>query len=146
VITGSPAAVARVSSLAVEKGAKSVPLKVSGAWHSELIKGAEDEFGAYLETISFRAPHKTIFFNVSADSSEDSKEIRGIMARQLYNPVRWYESMCKLMEEKVEVFVEVGPGRVLSGILKKILPQDYPGEMYNVSNMKQLEKFLNEIA
>lgn len=68
------------------------------------------------------------------------------MARQLYSPVRWYESMCKLMEEKVEVFVEVGPGRVLSGILKKILPQDYPGEIYNVSNMKQLEKFLNEIA
>ena len=146
VITGAPAAVARVSSLAVKKGAKSVPLKVSGAWHSELIKGAEDEFGAYLETIAFRNPHKTIFFNISADLSKDSNEIREIMARQLCRPVRWYESMCKLMEEKVEVFVEVGPGRVLSGILKKILPTNYHCEMYNVSNMKQLEKFLNEIA
>jgi [acyl-carrier-protein] S-malonyltransferase len=145
VITGDPGPVEQVSARAVDRGAKSIPLKVSGAWHSELIKGAEDEFKDFLETISFEAPQKKVFFNVTADSEESPAEIREIMARQLCSPVRWYDTMNKLMEEEVEVFVEVGPGRVLSGILKKILPADYPGKYYNVANMKQLENFISAI-
>ncbi len=143
VITGTPPAVEQVSSMAVAKGAKSVALKVSGAWHSELIKGAQDEFKDCLDTIGFEAPQKQVFFNVTAAEEEDPAEIRNIMARQLCSPVRWYDTMNKLMEQEVEVFVEVGPGRVLAGLLKKTLPRDYPGKFYNVANMKQLEKFLN---
>ena len=145
VITGAPQPVERVSSLAVAKGAKSVPLKVSGAWHSDLIKGAQDEFEDYLNTIAFNDPQKQVFFNVTADSEENPAEIRKIMARQLCSPVRWYDTINKLIEENVEVFVEIGPGRVLAGLLKKILPEDYPGKIYNVANMKQLEKFMSEI-
>ena len=145
VITGAPRAVKRVSSLAVAKGAKSVPLKVSGAWHSELIKGAQDEFKEYLHTIGFDAPQNKVFFNVTADSEENPTEIKETMVRQLCSPVRWYDTIIKLMEEKVEVFVEVGPGRVLAGMLKKTLPKEYPGKIYNISNMKQLEKFIVEI-
>jgi [acyl-carrier-protein] S-malonyltransferase len=143
VITGTPAAVEQVSSMAVARGAKSVALKVSGAWHSELIKGAQDEFKDYLDTIAFEAPQKQVFFNVTAAEEENPAEIRNIMTRQLCSPVRWYDTMNKLIEEEVEVFVEVGPGRVLTGLLKKILPRDYPGIFYNVANLKQLEKFLN---
>jgi [acyl-carrier-protein] S-malonyltransferase len=143
VITGTPPAVEQVSSMAVAQGAKSVALKVSGAWHSELIKGAQDEFKDYLDTIGFEVPQKQVFFNVTAAQEEDPAEIRNIMARQLCSPVRWYDTMNKLMEEEIEVFVEVGPGRVLAGLLKKTLPRDYPGKFYNVANMKQLEKFLN---
>ncbi|MBW2429105.1 MAG: ACP S-malonyltransferase [Deltaproteobacteria bacterium] len=145
VITGAPRAVERVSSLAVAKGAKSVPLKVSGAWHSELIKGAQDEFKEYLHTIGFDAPQNKVFFNVTADSEENPTKIKETMVRQLCSPVRWYDTIIKLMEEKVEVFVEVGPGRVLAGMLKKTLPKEYPGKIYNISNMKQLEKFIVEI-
>ncbi len=126
------------------KGAKSVPLKVSGAWHSALIKDAQDEFKEDLETISFNSPQKSVLFNVTADSSNNPDEIKEIMGRQLCSPVRWYDAMKKLMDEDVEVFVEVGPGRVLAGLLKKILPRDYPAKIYNVGNMKQLEKFLKE--
>jgi [acyl-carrier-protein] S-malonyltransferase len=145
VITGAPRAVERVSSLAVAKGAKSVPLKVSGAWHSELIKGAQDEFKEYLHTIGFDAPQNKVFFNVTADSEENPTKIKETMVRQLCSPVRWYDTIIKLMEEKVEVFVEVGPGRVLAGMLKKTLPKEYPSKIYNISNMKQLEKFIVEI-
>jgi len=145
VITGAPSAVEQVSSMAVAKGAKSVPLKVSGAWHSELIKGAQDEFQEFLGTIGFDAPQKQILFNVTAAPEENPAEIRNIMARQLCSPVRWYDTMNKLIEQEVEVFVEVGPGRVLAGLLKKTLPRDYPGQFYNVANMKQLEKFLKEL-
>ena len=144
VITGAPEPVSTVSSLAVEKGAKSIPLKVSGAWHSTLIQGAQDEFKEFLDHFSFNSPAGKIIFNVTAEAEQDSDEIRAILARQLCSPVKWYDSIRKLIEEQVEIFVEVGPGRVLSGILKKILPGDFHGKTYNVSNMKQLEKFLNE--
>ena len=145
VITGAPPSVDRVSSLAVAKGAKSIPLKVSGAWHSELIKGAVAEFKEYLDTIPFNAPQKKVFFNVTADVAENPEEIREIMARQLISPVNWYDAMNKMAAEKVDIFVEVGPGRVLAGLMKKILPTDYPAKVYNVANLKQLETFLNEI-
>jgi [acyl-carrier-protein] S-malonyltransferase len=144
VITGAPPAVEQVSSMAVAKGAKSIPLKVSGAWHSELIKGAQGEFKDYLDTIGFEAPQKQVFFNVTAAPEEKPAEIRNIMTRQLCSPVRWYDTMNRLMEQEVEVFVEVGPGRVLAGLLKKTLPKDYPGRFYNVANLKQLEKFLKD--
>ncbi len=145
VITGDPSSVEQVSSMAVARGAKSVPLKVSGAWHSELIKGAQDEFKEFLGTVGFDAPQKQVLFNVTAAPEENPAEIRNIMARQLCSPVRWYDTMNRLMEQEVEVFVEVGPGRVLAGLLKKTLPKDYPAKTFNVANMKQLEKFINEI-
>jgi len=144
VITGSPEPVEKVSTLAAQKGARAIPLKVSGAWHSELIKGAEEEFKAVLAQISFNPPEKSIIFNVSADISTEADEIKNMMGRQLCNPVKWYDSMVRLMDDQVETFVEVGPGRVLAGLLKKILPSDYPAKVYNISNMKQLEKFMNE--
>jgi [acyl-carrier-protein] S-malonyltransferase len=68
------------------------------------------------------------------------------MQRQLCSPVKWYDAMGQLVAQQIEIFVEVGPGRVLTGLLKKILPSDYPAKIYIVSNMKQLEKFLNETA
>ena len=144
VITGAPESVEKVSSKAVSKGAKSVPLKVSGAWHSELIKGAEEEFNAFLDTAPFNVPEKSILFNVTANTSNDPDEIKEIMGRQLCSPVRWYDIINRLMEEQVEILVEVGPGRVLAGLLKKILPREYPAKIYNVSNLKQLEKFLKD--
>lgn len=144
VITGAPGPVEKAAALAAARGAKAIGLKVSGAWHSELIKGAQDDFEQFLETFSFAEPQKTIYFNVTADTCRDPDEIRQIMARQLCSPVRWYDTMNKLVAQGVEVFVEVGPGRVLAGLLKKILPPDCPAKVYNVANMKQLEKFIAE--
>ena len=146
VITGAPEAVQHVGMRAAEKGAKAIPLKVSGAWHSELIRGAQAEFARYLDEFDFRSPESTIIFNVTADTEKKPDDIKTIMAQQLCSPVKWYDSMNKFIEKNVEIYVEVGPGRVLSGILKKILPPDFDGKTYNVSNMKQLEKFLKEFT
>ena len=145
VITGTPEQVEKVSSLAVLQKARAVPLKVSGAWHSELIKGAVDEFRIFLDTVSFNTPERTIIHNVTADFEKNPDEIKSIMARQLCSPVRWYDSMLKLIDEKVEIFVEIGPGRVLTGLLKKILPEDYPCRIYNINSLKNMENFLKEV-
>jgi [acyl-carrier-protein] S-malonyltransferase len=144
VITGAPGSVNRVSDLAVSQGAKVIPLKVSGAWHSELIQGAQDEFQDVIESMGFNTPEIPMVFNVTADVESDTKEIKSIMARQFCSPVKWYDSMCRLMAENIEIFVEVGPGRVLAGLLKKILPKDYPYKIYNINSMKSLDRFLRE--
>jgi len=144
VITGAPAAVAAVSGLAVDQGARAVPLKVSGAWHSELIQGAEPDFKTFLETVDFTEPATPVLFNVTAASESDPLTIKSLMVRQMTHPVKWYDSMLQLKSDGVATFVEIGPGRVLTGLLRKILPRDYGAAVYNVYDLKTLEKFLKE--
>ena len=144
VITGEPPAVKAVSTLAAEKGAKAIALKVSGAWHSDLIRGAEDDFNRSLESIVFKTPVTGIIFNVTAEVETDPDQIRSLMSRQLCSPVKWYDSMQRLIKEEIEVFVEIGPGKVLTGLLRKILPKEYSGTIYNVNSLKTYEKVLSE--
>ena len=146
VITGTPEAVATVSKAAQAQGARVIPLKVSGAWHSDLIKGAENEFSEFLNTIPFRPPANMVIHNVTADSCDDGDAIRRLMALQLCSPVRWYDTVLKLLSEKVEVFVEVGPGKVLTGLLKKIVSQDDGPMVLNVGNMKTLDTLVSTLT
>jgi [acyl-carrier-protein] S-malonyltransferase len=146
VITGAPDSVAAVAEAAKSKGARAIPLKVSGAWHSDLISGAEKEFIDFLGTFHFSSPTNTIIHNVTADSCDDGKEIQRLMARQLCSPVRWYDTIQRLMTEKIDVFVEVGPKKVLAGLLKKIIPVDYDHQVFNVNDMKTLETLVSEVS
>lgn len=146
VITGSPAQVEKVSGQAVQKGAKAVPLKVSGAWHSQLIQGAEQEFSDFLKTIPFNASQCDVLLNVTAAAEQNPDEIRSVMSRQLCSPVRWYPAMKVLMARQIDVVVEVGPGRVLAGLLKQILPKDYPCRVYTANTLKNLEQVIQEIG
>ncbi len=146
VITGEPDAVKRASEIAAGKGAKAIPLKVSGAWHSELIRGAEEDFSAFLDEIQFEEPKRPILFNVTADYERKPQEIKNIMTRQLCSPVRWYDTIRKMQEENVEVFVEIGPKKVLTGMLRKILPKTDHHEIYNVDGLRSLETFLKAIT
>jgi len=146
VITGAPDPVKKAASLALSQRARAIPLKVSGAWHSDLIKGAEDEFTDFLNTFTFIAPKRPVIMNVTGDLVENPDEIKALMAQQLCSPVKWYDTICKLIEDRVEYFVEVGPGKVLAGLLKKILPKDYPCKIYNINSMRRLEQFFKEIT
>jgi [acyl-carrier-protein] S-malonyltransferase len=147
VITGSPDAVEAASEVAKARGAKkAVPHKVSGGWHSELIRGAEKEFREFLTEVPFDAPKQPVLFNVTSAPESDPNEIKDIMARQLCSPVRWYDSMCRMQDERVEVFAEVGPKKVLTGLLRRIIPDSYEHEVYNVGEMKGLETFLKAVT
>jgi len=145
VITGTPEAVQKAAALATSQNGRSIPLKVSGAWHSALIHGAENDFRDFLEEIPFSTPDIPVLHNVTADSTNESQEIRSLMVSQLCHPVRWYDTMCRLMEEKIEIFVEVGPGKVLAGLLKKTIPEHYPHQVFRVNNMKTLETFFSAV-
>jgi [acyl-carrier-protein] S-malonyltransferase len=150
VITGAPAAVKAVSVLAREQGAKAIPLKVSGAWHSELIRGAETDFSAFLRSVPFTAPRLPVLHNVTADTCTDPDQVRDLMARQLCSPVRWYDTVQRMAALQVDHFVELGPGKVLTGLVKKSLPKGYAPrgqapKMYNVFDLASLEAFLSAI-
>lgn len=106
-----------------EKGAKVIPLNVSVANHSPLVEGAVEDFAAFMREIDFNNPSIPIIFNVTADAEQDPGTIRSIMARQIASRVRWMESVNRMLDGGVEVFVEVGPKNVLTGLMRKILPR-----------------------
>ncbi len=144
VITGAPEAVRHAGEIAAAQNARAIALKVSGAWHSPLIQGAEQEFTAFLETIEFKEPVCPVVHNFTAQSARDPETIRRNMSRQLCNPVRWYDSMLNMVDQQMNVFVEIGPGRVLTGLLKKILPQGNAARIYNIFDRKTLDKFIQD--
>jgi [acyl-carrier-protein] S-malonyltransferase len=146
VITGAPEPVKAVQGLASEKGARAIPLKVSGAWHSPLIRGAEDEFRTFLGERTFHAPQCDVIHNATADQETDPEQIKTIMVRQLCSPVRWYDSILKMLDDQVDTFIEIGPGRVLTGLLRKIKPKDHAAAAYNIYDLKTLETFLGALA
>lgn len=145
VISGTPSAVKRISKHVKNAGGRAIPLKVSGAWHSHLMKGAEEEFREFLNATEFREPRKPLVFNVSADISDNTETIRENMLNQLCSPVRWVASVDKMTEGGIENFVEIGPGKVLAGLVKKIVPKDRPHKIININCIKNLEIFLKDV-
>ncbi|WP_417909989.1 ACP S-malonyltransferase [Candidatus Electronema sp. PJ] len=123
IISGDTDGLEGFSEICKTAGAKKIAsLKVAGANHSPLVAGAVPDFAACMEKICFNVPKVPLLFNVTAASETDPAAIRAVMARQIASRVRWYESICRMIEDKVEVFVEIGPGSVLTGMMKKILP------------------------
>ena len=145
VISGQEAALAAAAALVKEQGGKAIPLKVSGAWHSELIAGAVADFEQAMARVSFQAPHTPLLFNVTAAEESDPAAIRAVMARQIASSVRWYEIAQRLMAEEVRVFIEVGPKNVLSGLIRKIIPEDYQYRCHQFDTPEGLEKVLAEL-
>ncbi|MBW2367085.1 MAG: ACP S-malonyltransferase [Deltaproteobacteria bacterium] len=146
VITGEPAPVEQAAGMLVERGARAKPLKVSGAWHSTLIQGAESDFKSVLASVPFNTPKTPVIHNVTADTCEDPDEIKRLMARQLCSPVRWYDTMGKLVDRDIEIFAEIGPGKVLTGLAKKTLPKAHSAKLYAINSLKALDQLLNEIS
>lgn len=121
VISGDKSAVDAACVAAKEAGAKrALPLPVSGPFHSSLMKPAAAEFKKELEQIHLKAAKIPVISNVSAEEMIDSQEIQDKLIQQLYSPVRFEESINYLLEKGVDTFIEVGPGNVLSGLVKKI--------------------------
>ncbi len=143
VISGSPEMVAKAVELVKSVKARAVPLKVSGAWHSPLMAGAYEDFAAVLAACRFRAPRLPLYLNATAASETDPDHLREAMARQLTSQVRWAELILNLKQTGIDTWVEVGPKNVLTGLVKKILPQEPPEHFINIQNRADLEKFLS---
>lgn len=138
VITGEKNAVdAAAENLKAAGARRCVPLKVSGPFHSLMLKDAGNKLGEVLETVQvkdFRIPYVT---NVTADYVTDAGEVKELLACQVYSSVKWQQSVERMIADGVDTFVEIGPGRTLTGFLRKI-SRDVKG--LNVEKTEDLAK------
>ncbi|MED3562713.1 ACP S-malonyltransferase [Bacillus xiapuensis] len=132
VISGSRKGVEFAGEKAKGAGAKRViPLEVSGPFHSSLMKPAATELKGVLDGLNMQDAKIPVIANVSAEPMEKAAEIKEKLIEQLYSPVLWEDSVQKMIELGVETFIEIGPGKVLSGLIKKI---DRSVKTYSVSD------------
>jgi [acyl-carrier-protein] S-malonyltransferase len=120
VVSGVRAACATAQKLAEEKGARTVALPVAGAFHTPLMKPADEQLAKALNAVELDVPRLPVWSNVDARPHTDPAEIRGLLVRQVLQPVLWEETLRQLLAAGVEQFHEVGPGRVLAGLLKRV--------------------------
>lgn len=141
VISGSQKGIELASGLLKEKGAKRVlPLNVSGPFHSRLMKSANEEFAGYLDKTPIKDAVIPVFANVSAAAVTERAAIKDLLLKQLYSPVRFEESINHMIDQGVDAFVEVGNGKVLSGLLRKI---DKKVKTFAVQDLKSMNEFIS---
>lgn len=142
VITGEEKAVAEAGEKCKEAGAKRVvALNVSGPFHSQMLTGAGEKLGEALQDVQIQDYTIPYLSNVIADYVTDPASVKDLLRLQVSSPVRWQQSVEKMISDGVEEFVEIGPGRTLSGFMRKI---DKEAKVCNIDKMEDFEKFVAE--
>ncbi len=137
VITGDEKAVAKAGELLLEKGARRVvPLPVSGAFHSKFMEKAGKEFEGFVKDLELNNALMPVITNVDAAATINADDFRAKMPKQIYSSVYWTQTIEKMVADGVEVFVEIGPGKVLAGLNKKIAPN---AKIFNIYDKASLE-------
>jgi len=141
VIAGTKAGIDRAIEVAKKKGVRrALPLPVSAPFHSALMKPAEDRLKPILDDAKIHDLWFALVSNVDASPIGTATAVRNALLRQVASPVRWVESVQKMISMGVRKFVEVGPGNVLTGLIKRI---DASVELVNVSDVESIERFVN---
>ncbi len=136
VISGNPEAVARAGALVKTRSGKAISLPVGGAFHSPLMSGAAKEFSQALENCQFADATCGVVQNFDAQVSKQASELKAKLAKQMESPVRWTATVEFLVAQGVDTIVEIGPGKVLAGLVKKI---DKSVKVLNVSDSESLK-------
>lgn len=137
VITGADDAVKAASDYLLTNGVRRVvPLAVSGAFHSKFMEGAGKEFAEFISGFELNNANIPVITNVDAQITTSSEDFRAKMPKQIYSSVHWTQTIQKMVEEGVDTFIEIGPGKVLAGLNKKIAPE---ATVYNVFDKASLD-------
>lgn len=140
VVSGEVAAVEKCCELAKAKGAKrAMMLPVSAPFHCALLKGAGEKLAKELENVEVKDMQIPVITNVTADYVPSKDDIKNILVKQVSNSVLWEDTIRKMLADGVDTFIEIGPGKTLSGFVKKI-SRDV--KIFNVEDMASLEKTL----
>lgn len=143
-IAGEKLAVEKAMELCTEKGAKrAIPLAVSAPFHCSMLKSASDKLAVELQNVKFEEFKTPLVANATAQIAKSTADIKELLIRQVSNPVLWESSIKLMLENGVDTFVEIGPGKVLGGFVKKINKE---AKNYNIEDIDSLEKTLGEIG
>ena len=144
VISGTVAAVEKASEKLKEAGAKRVlPLNVSGPFHSGLLKPAGDKLYEYLKNVEIKKPTIPYVANYTAEFVYDDKDIKELLRKQVFGSVRFEQSIRNMLKEGVDTFIEIGPGKVLSGFVKKI---DKEAKVYSIETVEDMNNIIKELG
>lgn len=140
VISGEKTLLEKASILAKERGARMVvPLRVDGAFHSDLMSPASNRLSKELETTPISKPNIPVVANIYAQYVREPGEIKTSLAKQLNSPVRWHQSIAMLIQDGFNQFYEIGPGKTLSGLMKRI---DSAQEIKNIDTVEAFENIV----
>lgn len=143
VLTGDVSAVSKAGELLLEAGAKRVvPLAVSGAFHSKFLEGASKEFASYISDLDLSSASIPVVTNVDASATISAEDFRNKMPRQICSSVHWTQTIENMIQNGVDTFVEIGPGKVLAGLNKKISSDI---TTYNIYDKESLESAVSAI-
>lgn len=143
VITGAAEKMDEACKCLKEAGAKRIlPLNVSGPFHSPMLKAAQAELETVLDSVNFTPLHIPYVTNVTAKAVPDIAETKQLLVEQICAPVRWQQSMEAMIADGVDTFIEIGPGRTLTGFMKKI---NRDVNVYNVSAWEDVERVLHAL-
>lgn len=146
VITGDEAAVQKAGELLLAKGARRVvPLPVSGAFHSKFMENAGKEFENFVSDLELNNALIPVITNVDAQASTESSDFRIKMPKQIYSSVHWTQTIQKMAADGVEIFIEIGPGKVLAGLNKKIAPEASVFNVYDKASLESTVESLKEM-
>ncbi len=120
VLSGETAACERAVELTEERGGRPIPLAVAGAFHTSIMKPADERLAAALEQVTISPPRLPVISNVDAAPHTEPDRIRTMLVQQVLSPVRWEDSMRAMLDAGIDEFYEIGPGKVLTGLLKRI--------------------------
>ncbi len=144
VISGTVAAVEKAGEKLKEAGAKRVlPLNVSGPFHSGLLKPAGDKLYEYLRNIEIKKPTIPYVANYTAEFVYDDKDIKELLRKQVFGSVRFEQSIRNMLKEGVDTFIEIGPGKVLGGFVKKI---DKEAKVYSIETVEDMNNVIKELG
>ena len=145
VISGEIPAVDKASELAKEKGAKKVvKLKVSAGFHSPLMKEAEKELASVLDNLEWHDPEIPFVSNVSAKPEKKADTIKELMKKQITSPVRWIDCVKTMSKQGTSTFIEIGPKKVLTNLIKQIL-DNTNFQLYNIDTLKDLKEVISKL-
>ena len=139
IISGKKDSVERVEKVLKEKKIKSIQLKVSAPFHCTLMKPAAEYMTNKINNVEFKIPKHKIISNVTADPITDPEIIKKFLIKQIYSSVKWRESILRMSKEKVRNFIEIGPGKVLTGMVKRTIKDANCFSINSIADIKNLQ-------
>ena len=138
IVSGNIEKIEELKNILKEKKKKSILLPVSAPFHCSLMDPAANKMKEKIDNINFKQPDFEIISNVTSQPTNNPEDIKNLLVQQIYSKVRWRESILFMKEKKINDFIEIGPGKVLTGLVKRILPDS---NCFNINSIDDIKKF-----